>query len=232
MIKARKLTKRFFRNTIITDVDLDIPEGSVYCLAGLNGAGKTTVMSILASTSKPSSGQVFFKGTDISRMRDYQGHIGYFPQDSALPRMRLGDAMQYLAAMRGLGKQKANSEIAEFLSYFRMEHRLRMDVLKLSHGQRKLAAIVQAFFGEPEIVYLDEPFAGLDPLHKRMLKRFMADKRTTLVINTHLLDEVEGLCTDIGIIHHGKLISQSKAKRYRKPLKDVFLNKLDDVVGE
>lgn len=206
MICTRGLTKRYGRKVAVDRLDLDVKKGSIYGLLGVNGAGKTTLLGMLSTLIRPTSGKIEIAGrSDKNWIRD---RIGLLPQDASLPSyMKVRDILEYFSKL----KAGSYEEIADRLS-------LDLDarIGRLSHGMQKIVYFATAFLGDPELVLLDEPLAGLDPNHRKIVRDFIKDSGSTIIISTHLLEEVEILCSDVGILHEGRLIVQESAAKLKK----------------
>jgi ABC-type multidrug transport system ATPase subunit len=209
-VRLRRLTKRFGPKTAVDDVTLTIPVGSVYGLIGPNGAGKTTTFSMMSGYLRPTEGSVEVLGrrpTDVDGLRS---RIGVLPQDAILPANdTVGDLLVHLARLQELPTNKAHDFARNALEEVEGKDWWRQRCGSLSHGMAKRVALAQAFLGEPEVVLLDEPTAGLDPRVAFEMRQLIAAKRgrATIVISSHNLQELEEICDAAAILDRGRVIA-------------------------
>ncbi|WP_328401543.1 ABC transporter ATP-binding protein [Nocardia sp. NBC_00403] len=207
MIEFDGLTKYYGRQPALVDVTLKVPAGVVFGYLGPNGAGKTTTIRILVGLMRPTRGTARVRGADTVREREVaQRHIGYLPgQFVAYPDLTAEQYLRYLAALRG-GVDPAVRDA--------MIERLDLDpsqrIGAMSHGNRQKVGIVQAFMFEPDLLVLDEPTTGLDPLVQReflgMVRQARAAGRTVF-LSSHVLSEVQAVADTVGMLREGQLIT-------------------------
>ncbi len=209
-IEVQGLHKRFGQVQALAGVDLTVPAGSTFGLVGPNGAGKTTLFSIVAGFLGPSQGTVRALGGPV-RGEDLKGRLGVLPQDATWRKgIPIGKQMEVCARLEGMDKAAARAEVLRVLELTGMQEYVGRAPDKLSHGMAKRVAIAQALIGDPELVMLDEPLAGLDPAQARrvrLLIQEVAGKRT-FVISSHVMADIEALCTHVAIIKAGKIVGQ------------------------
>ena len=206
-IELDRLTKRYGAARGIDDVTLSVRTGEVFGFLGPNGAGKTTTLRTLLDLLHPTSGAARVFGLDSRRdAAAIHARIGNLPGDSAYdPRMTGRELLRFLAGLRGLrgiGRGKALAR--------RFEADLDRPLGELSRGNRQKIGLVQSAFHEPELLVLDEPTAGLDPLMQEEFLAFVAEERAqgrTILLSSHDLDEVERVCDRVGIIRAGRLVA-------------------------
>lgn len=205
-IRTRGLTKRFGRTTALAELDLDIPAGSIFGYLGPNGAGKSTTLRLLVGLLRPSAGSAQVLGHDVScahaRIRTRLGYLaGDFRAPAALTGRRYLDD---LAALRGCRGTTATDRLAE-----RLAIDLDRRIGSLSHGNRQKIGIIQAFQHDPDVLILDEPTTGLDPIMQRtflgMLREAAAAGRT-VVLSSHVLSEVDAVADIVAIVRAGRLV--------------------------
>lgn len=206
MIVMRGLTKSYGGEPALADIDLDVPPGVVFGYLGPNGAGKTTTIRMLAGLMRPTRGSVRVAGADVVRDRAAaQRHIGYLPgQFVAYPDLTAERYLTYLARLRGDVRPAVLHALVE---------RLHLDTAArigaMSHGNRQKVGLVQAFMSEPDVVVLDEPTQGLDPLVQReflaMVREVRASGRTVF-LSSHVLSEVQEVADTVAILRHGRLV--------------------------
>ncbi len=208
VVETHALTKRYGTRTAVDAIDLRVPAGSVYGLVGPNGAGKTTTFSLLLGYVHPTSGSGTILGTPIEHPERRKGRVGALPQDARLPEMAaVGQLLRYYGELGGLSANDAARETRTVLELFGLIDRIDSRVRALSHGMAKRVAMAQAFLGSPELVVLDEPTSGLDPRTAAEVRQYLrtSQRGRTIVISSHVLYELEDLCTHVGILREGKL---------------------------
>ena len=196
LIEASGITKRFGRTTALKDVSFTITDGESVGLVGPNGAGKSTLMSILCGYLQPSEGKLTIQGTQPGTPESL-GLVGALPQDALLhPSESVGEQLAFFARLQGFGKREAEREARRVIGLVRLEDRFTSKPQSLSHGMTKRISIAQAMIGNPKLIVLDEPTAGLDPETARHFRRLLQELRneTTLLVSSHNLDELENLC--------------------------------------
>ncbi|MBI3183581.1 MAG: ABC transporter ATP-binding protein [Myxococcales bacterium] len=207
-IEISHATKRFGAKVAVNDVSFTIQEGACYGLIGPNGAGKTTTFSMLCGFLHPTAGTLRVLGVDPSRPGALKGKLGVLPQDALLPpAWPVGAFLSYLARLSGLGDPAREAKAA--LELVGLPETWPTPAGALSHGMAKRVAMAQAFMGDPPVVLLDEPTAGLDPkiaASVRQLIRQMKGKRT-VVVSSHNLQELEELCDATAVLDRGNLVA-------------------------
>jgi ABC-2 type transport system ATP-binding protein len=209
-VRLRRLSKRFGPKTAVDDVTLTIQVGSVYGLIGPNGAGKTTTFSMMSGYLRPTEGSVEVLGRRPTDVEGLRSRIGVLPQDAILPANdTVGDLLVHLARLQELPANKAQDFARNALEEVEGKDWWRQRCGSLSHGMAKRVALAQAFLGEPEVVLLDEPTAGLDPRVAFEMRQLIAAKRghATIVISSHNLQELEEICDAAAILDRGRVIA-------------------------
>ncbi|MGQ0506863.1 MAG: ABC transporter ATP-binding protein [Myxococcaceae bacterium] len=209
-IELVKVTKAFGPRVAVRDVSLKVPVGSCYGLIGPNGAGKTTTFSMMCGFLRPSSGELRVMGTQPLSPGALKGKVGALPQDAVLPPWaRVGELLTFWAKLSNIPNPEAAAQ--DVLARVTLSETWKIRANALSHGMAKRVAMAQALLGEPPVVLLDEPTAGLDPkiaAHVRDLIRKMKG-RQTVVVSSHNLQELEELCDEAAILDRGALVSAS-----------------------
>ena len=207
-IVTRSLVKRYGRGNALDGFSLSVPARSVMGLVGRNGAGKTTWMMTVAGFVMPTSGEIDILGMGPFDASHHSGRISILPQDSELPlEARAGDLLVSYARLQGLSAAEAKKSAQGLLKALNLGDRAKSTIRSLSHGMRKRVMIAQAFIGNPEVVMLDEPLSGLDPVEMDRMRSFILSRRgkQTIVISSHHLDDIQKLCTHVAFIDSGKL---------------------------
>jgi ABC-2 type transport system ATP-binding protein len=203
------LAKRFGDVVALADVGVQVGRGRVVGFLGPNGAGKTTVMRAVFGLVALDAGEVRFAGRPVGlheRLR-----FGYMPEERGLyPRMRLGDQLVYFASLHGLSSRGARTATRTWLERLGLAERAAARVEELSHGNQQRAQLAAALLHEPDLLVLDEPFAGLDPLAVQTLAgvlRGEAERGAAVLFSSHQLELVEDVCEDVAIIDRGRVIA-------------------------
>ncbi|MFE3988097.1 ABC transporter ATP-binding protein [Nocardia tengchongensis] len=206
MIVMRELTKSYGHSPALAEVSLEVPPGVVFGYLGPNGAGKTTTIRMLVGLMRPSRGSITVAGADIVRERSTaQRHIGYLPgQFVAYADLTARQYLTYLADLRG---GVAPAVLARLVERVDLDTSVRIGAM--SHGNRQKVGIVQAFMTEPEVLVLDEPTQGLDPLIQReflAMLREVRDSGRTVFLSSHVLSEVQAVADTVAILRRGRLV--------------------------
>jgi ABC-type multidrug transport system ATPase subunit len=205
------LRKRYkWRSPLVLDgLSFEVPSGSVCGLVGPNGAGKTTLFSIIAGYLRAEAGSCDVLGLGPFQPATHKGRVGVLPQDAELPgqdtpRMFL----EHMARLQGLSMPEARAAAAHSLEKVLLGDRADESIHKLSHGMCRRVSVASALIGSPELVLLDEPMSGLDPMQAHSLRAVLSDLRgqVTVVVSSHNLDELEKLCDYVVILEEGKLV--------------------------
>lgn len=190
-------------------VTFSIDQGIIFGLLGPNGAGKTTLIKILLGIVKPTSGSAEILNTDISDYR-IRKKIGYLPENHKFPPYLTGEeVLMYNSKLSGLNIDKSSSQIAEMLKLVKMEKWRKTRIKKYSKGMLQRIGLAQAIIHDPEIIFLDEPTDGVDPIGRKEIRDILVDlkkKGKTIFINSHLLSEVEMVSDKVAILNEGKLV--------------------------
>jgi ABC-type multidrug transport system ATPase subunit len=208
-LRFERVTRRFGRRVALDGLDLRCPTGALAGLIGPNGAGKTTAFSLVGGFLQPHAGRVEILGQDGFDPWRLKGRLGVLPQDAELPDRHPARALlRHLARLQGLPDPARAAEQA--LAQVQLTDRAGEPVGNLSHGIRRRVAVATALLGSPELVLLDEPMSGLDPLQAQSLREVLAGLRgrTTLLVSSHDLNEVERLCDWVAMIAAGRCVRE------------------------
>lgn len=213
MIRVKALTRKYGNFTAVNAVSFEIPKGQIIGLLGHNGAGKTTTLKVLTGYLEPTEGQVFIDDLDITEHGfDVQKKIGYLSEASPLyPEMTIWQYLDYVAQLRGIPESQRVQAIKDAIQSTDLGDKALSPIDTLSKGYRQRVGVAQAIIHKPEILILDEPTNGLDPtqiLAMRQLIKNLA-KNATVIISTHIMQEVEAICDRVLIILQGKLVVDS-----------------------
>jgi ABC-2 type transport system ATP-binding protein len=224
IIDTSALTKKYIEFSALDNLDLKVNKGEIFGFLGHNGAGKTTTVNILTTLMVPTSGTASVCGFDIIKQSiDVRKRIGYLPENVKFyDNLTAYDNLAYLANLSGIRNPKSKiTEVLEFLEFTGIESK---KLGEFSKGMRQRIGIAQAILHNPEILFLDEPTAGLDPMGIKKLRetiiRLNHEMGMTIFMNTHLLSEVAKTCTTIGVLNHGKLIYKDSLANTLKKFHD------------
>lgn len=235
------VTKRFGTHTAVNDLNLEIPEQGLFGFLGGNGAGKTTTFRMVLGLLDATDGQITWRGQNITY--DNSHLIGYLPEERGLyPKLKVKEQLIYLGRLRGMSKQTIVTELEKWLDRFEIPEYMNKKVEELSKGNQQKIQFISSVIHQPELLILDEPFSGLDPLNVEMLKAAVtdiADSGTTIVFSSHQMDHVEQLCENICILRKGNAvvqgnlrdIKQSFGKKNVRILADMSLEFLENIEG-
>ncbi|MBI4298594.1 MAG: ATP-binding cassette domain-containing protein [Chloroflexi bacterium] len=211
MIETKGLTKYYGDFPAITDVTFQVEKGEILGFLGPNGAGKTTTMKILTGFMPPTSGSAAIAGYDVvTNSLEARRRIGYLPETVPLyTDMTVEDYLEFMGTIRGMNKKRIRQRIPEVIEICRLGEYQGTLIGKLSKGFRQRTGIAQAILHEPEVLILDEPTIGIDPIQVVETRQLIKGlgKEHTLIISTHILPEVSMLCQRVIIIHEGQVIA-------------------------
>lgn len=219
VIIARELVKRYGKVVALNGLNLAIPRGSICAVIGPNGSGKTTAFGLLAGLLELDGGSVELFGEGPFDPTRHAGRLGLMPQDSSpSPHATLRQSLRYYGELQGLSGAASREQAEHWLARVRLADRGNSKQSQLSHGMRRRFSLAQAFLGDPELVLLDEPTAGLDPELVAEMRSLFAERRghATLLISSHVLSELEGLCDYAVFIEAGRLVRQGTMQSVRE----------------
>jgi ABC-2 type transport system ATP-binding protein len=212
-INVAKLSKKFGKLIAVNDISFTVKEGEIFGLLGPNGAGKTTTLSILATLLPPSSGKSFVNNFDAEKNKDdVRKSIGVVFQDSTLDdELTAYENMDFHGRLYGVPREIRKSKIITLLELVELRDRKDSLVKTFSGGMKRRLEIARGLLHEPKVLFLDEPTLGLDPQTRNKLweyiKKLNQEKKITIILTTHYMDEADNLCNKIAIIDHGRIIA-------------------------
>jgi ABC-2 type transport system ATP-binding protein len=206
---------------VLEKLSLNVEKGSIYGFLGKNGAGKTTTMKILSGLSIPDEGQILIENMDMSVEADkIKKTLGLVPQDSDFYNGRTAlSNMNYFGRLKGLHKSESQEQSKLLLERVGLADEMSKKVGSFSHGMKKRLSIAQALLNDPDILILDEPTNGLDPVGVRQVKKIIRECNNngiTILVSSHNLLEIQEICTHVGILDKGKLITESTIEEIRQ----------------
>ena len=219
-IATSGLTRRFGDFTAVEDVNLSVSSGQFYGFLGPNGAGKSTTIKMLTGLLAPTSGRMEILGLDLgTNLVEVKRQIGVVPEGMALfARLTGSEYLNFAARMYGLDRETAAQRAAELLDFMELSGQPKALIADYSHGMQKKLALAAAVIHGPKVLFLDEPFEGVDAIAsgtlKAMLQRMIV-RGATIFLTSHVLEIVERLCTHVGIINKGRLVAQGSLDELR-----------------
>jgi len=205
-VEVNNVTKRYGNRTVVDDVSFTVSGHEILGIIGPNGAGKTTNIRMVMDVIKPDSGSVLVFGKKFSD--DIKDRIGYLPEERGLYRkLHIIDSMVYLATLKGMSIHTAKQKADEWLTRVGFQNYRNRKIEELSHGMAQIVQILVAILHDPQVIILDEPFNGLDPVNVKMVKDMILELKAqgkAIMLSTHRMNEVEELCNRIFMISKGK----------------------------
>ncbi|GBC85552.1 ABC transporter ATP-binding protein NatA [bacterium HR11] len=202
------VTKRFGNVTAVSDLSLRVPAGTIYGFLGPNGAGKTTTLRMIVGILWPDEGRIAVLGH--ARPEDVRPRVGYLPEERGLyKKMKVAELLAYLARLKGLDGPTARRRAHEWLERLGLAEWARKPCETLSKGMSQKVQLAAALVHDPELVVLDEPFAGLDPVNRDLLRDVVLDLKRrgrTVLFSTHIMEQAEQICDAVVLIHRGRKV--------------------------
>ena len=219
-IETKALTKRYQKLTAVDNLTLQIRQGELFALLGVNGAGKTTAIKMLSCLTRPTSGDAWVGGRSVTKEPEQVKRlIGVSPQETAVaPNLSVKENLELICGIHGFSKEKTQEKISELSAQFDLESVLRRKAGKLSGGWQRRVSIAMALISEPEILFLDEPTLGLDVLARHELWDVIRalKGKVTIILTTHYMEEAESLSDRIGIMKGGRLLAAGTAEALKQ----------------
>ena len=215
MLEIQNLSKTYPNGVqALSDVSLRVPAG-MYGLLGPNGAGKSTLMRTVATLQQPDTGTINFDGLDVlNQPAELRKKLGYLPQDFGVyPRISALNMLDHMAVLKGFTTRKQRSDLVDDLLHRTNLHKVRKKALAgFSGGMRQRFGIAQALIGDPQVIIVDEPTAGLDPEERNRFLNLLSDigENKVVILSTHIVDDVTNLCPRMAIIAKGKIVREGK----------------------
>jgi ABC-2 type transport system ATP-binding protein len=211
VITTDRLGKRYGRIEALKGVSLSVAKGEIYGLLGQNGAGKTTMVKVLLGIIRASAGKATLLGRPVG-VTDIRSRIGYLPEDHRFPDYHSAHSLlHYYGALLGVSRQERQRRIPQYLELVGLKGRMHSKIRTYSKGMKQRLGIAQAIFHDPEVIFLDEPTDGVDPVGRREIRAIMQqlkEEGKTIFLNSHLLGEVELICDRVGILQLGEMIQE------------------------
>lgn len=218
ILEIKNVSKRYSNHVALNNVSLNVPQGSVFGLLGPNGAGKTSLIRIINQITGPDSGEILLKGERLSA--GHIANIGYLPEERGLyKKMSVHDQVLYLARLKGLSRQEALSRMQYWFARFEMESWRKKKIEELSKGMQQKVQFIVTVIHQPELLILDEPFSGFDPINAQMIRDEIMELRkqgATVIFSTHNMGSVEEMCDNIALINKSEKILDGSVKNIRR----------------
>ena len=217
-LQVEHIEKSFAGTRVITDLSMEVQEGSIFGFLGPNGAGKTTTMRMILDILRPDSGRITWNGQEVREVP--RRAFGYLPEERGLyPKVRVEEQLLFLARLHGLTKSAAQHHLDEWLERFQITGYRKKKVEELSKGNQQKIQFLATILHDPLILIMDEPFSGLDPLNAEILKEAFEEmhrRGKTIIFSTHQLEQVEELCQDVVIINQGQMVVQGSVREVKR----------------
>ncbi|MFC1982142.1 ATP-binding cassette domain-containing protein [Chloroflexota bacterium] len=214
MIRVENLTKYYGKRLAVDNISFNVAKGEIVGFLGPNAAGKTTTMRILTGFLAPTRGDLWIAGYNVlNNSLEARQHIGYFPEAVPLyTDMTVRSYLDFSASLRSMDKNKVKARIDAVVEICHLEEYIDVIIGKLSKGFRQRVGVAQAIIHEPEVLILDEPTVGIDPIQVAMTRQLIKElgKEHTVLLSTHILPEVSMTCERVIIIHEGKIVAQDR----------------------
>lgn len=213
-----QVSKAYQNYKAVDRVSFSVPEACIYGLLGPNGAGKTTTIRMITGITHPDSGDIFIRGKRVNNTIPQE--IGYMPEERGLyKKMTVWDHLMYLAQLKGMPEKKAREELRYWIERLEMKSWYTKKVEELSKGMTQKAQFIATVIHKPEILILDEPFSGLDPISTNMIKDEISRLQslgTTIIFSTHRMEQVEEICERMVLINKGQNVLEGNVEEIRK----------------
>ncbi|QRR01795.1 ABC transporter ATP-binding protein [Dyadobacter sandarakinus] len=221
IVEVRNVTKEYANHVALDNVSMDIPKGCIFGLLGPNGAGKTSLIRIINQITGPDRGEILFDGRHLHS--DHISRIGYLPEERGLyKKMKVGEQLLYLAQLKGLTQKQALEKLKAWFIKFDIKTWWDKSVSDLSKGMQQKVQFVSTVLHEPDLVILDEPFSGFDPINANLIRDEILElkqKGCTIIFSTHRMETVEELCDHIALIHKAHKVLDGPKKLIKEQFK-------------
>ena len=216
-LKLQNGSKTFIGKKAVQDISFEVDKPGVFGLLGTNGAGKTTTIRMLLGIIKKDSGEITWNGKKVERKNV---NFGYLPEERGVyPKTKIHDQLMYFAELKGMKKQEAEDAIKKWAKVLKVEEYIQMPAEKLSKGNQQKIQFMTSILHNPELIVLDEPFSGLDPVNSEILKNVIIDlvkQGKYIIMSSHQMASIEEFCSDILILNKGKTVLQGNLKEIKE----------------
>ena len=219
-LKLQNVSKNFVGKIAVDDISFELEKPGVFGLLGTNGAGKTTTIRMLLGIIKKDKGEITWNGKAVERKNV---NFGYLPEERGVyPKVKIFDQLMYFAELKGMKKKDAQDAIEKWAKVLKVEEYLYMPAEKLSKGNQQKIQFMTAIIHDPELIVLDEPFSGLDPVNSEILKNIIIDlvkNGKYIIMSSHQMASIEEFCSDIVILNKGKTVLKGNLKEIKESYK-------------
>ena len=231
-LKIEKVSKYYGEKLAVDNISFEMNEPGVFGLLGTNGAGKTTTIRMILGIIKKDAGEITWNGQNVERKNV---NFGYLPEERGIyPKTKIIEQLMYFAELKGMKKQEAAKEIDYWLKRLKVEEYKELQAEKLSKGNQQKIQFITAILNNPELIVLDEPFSGLDPINTELLKEVIIElvqKGKYIIMSSHQMSSIEEFCKDVVIINKGKTVLKGNLKKIKDeyPSKRLEINVDSDI---
>ena len=228
-LKLENVSKKFVGKQAVDNIFFEVDKPGVFGLLGTNGAGKTTTIRMLLGIIKKDTGEITWNGKQVERK---SVNFGYLPEERGVyPKTKIYDQLMYFAKLKGMNKTDADKEIKKWAEVLKVQEYLQMQAEKLSKGNQQKIQFMTSIIHNPELIVLDEPFSGLDPVNTEILKNVIIDlvkQGKYIIMSSHQMASIEEFCTDILILNKGKTVLKGNLKEIKESYKANRLELITD----
>lgn len=234
-LKVENVSKHFDEKLAVDNISFDINKPGVFGLLGTNGAGKSTTIRMMLGILKKDSGEITWNGKKVERKNV---NFGYLPEERGIyPKSKIYEQLLYFAELKGMKKENASKEIDYWMDKLKVSEYKNMTAEKLSKGNQQKVQFITAILNDPELIVLDEPFSGLDPVNTELLKEVileLVEKGKYIVMSSHQMTSIEEFCSDVVIINKGKTVLKGNLKKIKDTYKAnrLIINTKQDITAE
>lgn len=234
-LKIEKVSKYFGEKLAVDNISFDINKPGVFGLLGTNGAGKSTTIRMMLGILKKDSGEITWNGKKVERKNV---NFGYLPEERGIyPKSKIYEQLLYFAELKGMKKENASKEIDYWMDKLKVSEYKNMTAEKLSKGNQQKVQFITAILNDPELIVLDEPFSGLDPVNTELLKEVileLVEKGKYIVMSSHQMTSIEEFCSDVVIVNKGKTVLKGNLKEIKDAYKSnrLIINTKQDITAE
>ncbi len=229
-LKLENVSKSFIGKKAVDNISFEVSKPSVYGLLGTNGAGKTTTIRMLLGIIKKDSGEITWNGKPVERKNV---NFGYLPEERGVyPKTKIYDQLMYFAKLKGMSKSEADASIKKWAKELKVEEYLQMEAEKLSKGNQQKIQFMTAILHDPELIVLDEPFSGLDPVNSELLKKVIIElvkQGKYIIMSSHQMTVIEEFCSDLIILNKGETVLKGNLRQIKESYP---ANRLEITVNE
>ncbi|MES2560525.1 MAG: ATP-binding cassette domain-containing protein [Bacteroidota bacterium] len=218
ILEVKNVSKQYAAHKALDQISLSVPKGSIYGLLGPNGAGKTSLIRIITQITQADEGEVFFDGQKLHP--DHIKQIGYLPEERGLyKKMEVGEQLLYFAQLKGLSRADALVKLKDWVEKFEIKGWWKKKVEELSKGMQQKIQFIATVLHEPQLIILDEPFSGFDPINANLITDEilkLKEKGSSIIFSTHRMESVEQLCDHISLINQSRKVLDGSVREIRE----------------